>query len=148
VALLEASVLIARPVDDVWDYVTTAENLPVWVPILHRVTQITDGPVAVGTRWQGDMRLLGIGLTGRIEFTQCRPNTAAEFRSVESKFTFSCAIALEEAGGRTRFTYRTATASGFDGLFGRFAGPILSGASRRALRASLKNLARVLSVKT
>jgi uncharacterized protein YndB with AHSA1/START domain len=47
--LLEASVLIARPVGEVWEYVTSAENLPVWVPVLHEVTKITDGPVGVGT---------------------------------------------------------------------------------------------------
>ena len=144
--LLEASVLIARPAGEVWEYVTTAEHLPVWVPILHEVRQITDGPVGVGTRWQGTMRLLGIGLTGLVEFTQCELNQATEFKSVESKFCFSCTTTFEEVDGGTRFTYRTETASGFDGIFGKLAGPIVSGASRRALRASLKNLARVLSI--
>lgn len=145
-ALLEASVLIARPVDDVWHYVTTAENLPVWVPVLHEVRQLTDEPVGVGTRWQGTMRLLGIGFSALVEFTRCEPNTRAELRSVESRLRFSCTITFEEVDGKTRFAYRTDTASGFDGLFGKFAGPIVSTASKRALRASLKNLARALSV--
>jgi len=144
-ALLEASVLIARPVGDVWEYVTTAENLPVWVPVLREVTQITDGPVGVGTRWQGTMRLLGIGLSARAEFTRCEPNNAAELTSVESRLRFSCTITFEECDGSTRFTYRTEAASGFDGIFGKFAGPIVSNASKRALRASLKNLTRALS---
>ncbi|MGB8390746.1 SRPBCC family protein [Mycobacterium sp.] len=144
-ALLEASVLIARPVGDVWEYVTTAENLPVWVPVLHQVTQVTDGPVAVGTRWRGTMRLLGVAFTALVEFTRCEPNNAAEFTSVEAKFRFSSAITFEEVDGKTRFTYRTETASGFDGIFGKLARPIVSGASKRALGASLKNLARALS---
>lgn len=144
-ALLEASVLIDRPVGDVWDYVTTAENLPVWVPVLHEVTQLSDGPLEVGTRWQGTMRLIGIGFSARAEFTQCDPNKVAELASVESRLRFSCTIMFEAVDGKTRFTYRTDTASGFDGLFGRFAGPIVSTASKRALRASLKNLARALS---
>lgn len=144
-ALLEASVLIDRPVGDVWEYVTTPANLSVWVPVLHEVTQITDGPVEVGTRWQGTMRLLGIGFAARVEFTGCEPNTAAELASVESRLRFTCTITFDDVDGKTRFTYRTDTASGFDGLFGRFAGPIVSAASKRALRASLKNLARNLS---
>lgn len=144
-ALLDASVVIARPVDEVWEYVTTAENLPVWVPVLHEVTQTTDGPLGVGTRWQGSMRLLGIGFSALAEFTACEPNGKAELKSVESRLRFSCTITFEEFDGKTRFTYRTDTASGFDGIFGRFAGPILSTASKRALRVSLQNLARVLS---
>jgi hypothetical protein len=78
---LEASVLIARPVGEVWHYVTNAENLPVWVPVLHGVTQITDGPVRVGTRWQGTMRFLGTGFTGLVEVTHYELNNAAEFKS-------------------------------------------------------------------
>jgi uncharacterized protein YndB with AHSA1/START domain len=145
--LLEASVLIDRPVGEVWDYVTSAENLPVWVPVVHEVTKITDGPVGVGTQWQGTMRFLGIGFTGLVEFVQCEINKMTEFKSVESKFRFSCTITFQEVDGRTRFTYRTETASGFDGIFGKLARPIVSNASRRTLRASLKNLAHVLSVK-
>ena len=143
--LLEASVLIARPVGEVWEYVINAENLPAWVPVLHEVTQITDGPVGVGTRWQGTMRFLGIGFTGLVEFTQCELNKATEFKSVESKFGFSCTTTFEEVDSGTRFTYRTETASGFDGIFGKLTRPILSNASRRALRTSLQNLASVLS---
>jgi uncharacterized membrane protein len=104
VPLLEASVLIARPVGEVWEYVTSAENLPVCVPVLHEVTKITDGPVRVGTQWQGTMRFLGIGFTGLVEFTQCELNNAAEFKSVEGKFRFSCTITFQEVDGRTRFT--------------------------------------------
>ena len=147
-ALLEASVLIARPVGDVWHYVTTAENLPVWVPVLHEVRQVTDGPVSEGTRWKGTMRLLGIGFSALVEFTRCEPTDVAELKSVESRLRFCCTVTFEESDdGTTRFTYRTDSASGFDGLFGKFAGPIVSTASKRALRASLINLARALSVK-
>ena len=54
--LLEASVLIARPVGEVWEYVTRAENLPVWVPVLHEVTKITDGPDLAHDSWIGVAR--------------------------------------------------------------------------------------------
>jgi len=89
-SLLAASVLIDRPVGEVWEYVTTAENLPVWVPVLDQVTQITDGPVGVGTRWQGTMRFLGIGFTALVEFIRCELTTATEFTSVEGRFGLSC----------------------------------------------------------
>ncbi len=143
--VLEASVLIARPVGEVWEYVTNAENLPVWVPVLHEVMQITDGPVGVGTRWRGTMRFLGIGFSGLVEFTHCELNNAAELKSIGSRFGFVCTTTFEELGGGTRFTYRTETTSGFDRKFGKLTRPIVSNASRRALRASLQNLASVLS---
>jgi uncharacterized protein YndB with AHSA1/START domain len=143
---LEASVLIARPVDQVWEYLTKAENLSVWVPVLDRVTQMTDGPVRVGTRWQGTMRFLGIAFTALVEFTQCEVNRAAELKSVDSKFGFSCSATFEDVDGGTRFTYRTDSTTGFGRVFGRLTRPIVSTASRRTLRASLENLACVLSV--
>ena len=83
---------------------------------------------------------------GLVEFTGCDLNKATEFKSVESKFGFSCTTTFEDVDGSTRFTYRTETTSGFDKIFGKLARPILASTSRRALRANLKNLARVLSV--
>ena len=60
-AVTEASVVISRPLREVWGYITDAGNLSVWEPAVVEATQITDGPVAVGTQWRGTFRLLGIG---------------------------------------------------------------------------------------
>jgi uncharacterized membrane protein len=142
---VEASVVIPRPVGDVWEYLTKAENLPVWASVVDKATQITDGPVAVGTQWRGAIGLVGIGFTWLVEITQCELNKAAEFTSVESKLAFTGTITFEEVDGGTRFTYRVESETGFGGLLGKLTGPIAAKASRRALRASLENLADVLS---
>ena len=142
---VEASVVIARPVGDVWKYRTKADNLPDWASVIDRATQITDGPVAVGTQWRGAIGLVGIGFTWLVEFTHCELNKATEFTSVESKLAFTCSTTFEEVDGGTRFTCRVESETGFGGLFGKLTGPIAAKASSRALRASLENLADVLS---
>ena len=101
--------------------------------------------MAVGTQWRGAIGLLGIGFTWLVEFTQCELNKAAEFTSVESKLAFTGTTTFEDVDGGTRFTYRVESETGFGGLFGKLTGAIAAKASRRALRASLENLADVLS---
>ena len=143
---VEASVVIPRPVVEVWEYLTKAENLPVWASVVDKATQITDGPVAVGTQWRGAIGLVGIGFAWLVEITHSELNKAAEFTSVESKLPFTGTITFEEVDGGTRLTYRVESETGFGRLFGKLTGPIAAKASRRALRASLENLADVLSV--
>jgi uncharacterized membrane protein len=142
---MEASVVIARPVAEVWEYLSKAENLPVWVPVVDEVTQITAGPLAVGTRWRGVARFLGIGFTALIECTRCELNKAVEFKSVASKLVISSTATFDEVHGGTRFTYRTESKTGLGRTFGKLTSPIVSKASSRALQASLENLVKVLS---
>lgn len=47
---VEHSVLIARPVEEVFAYVTRAESVPEWKRGLEAVRRETTGPPGVGTR--------------------------------------------------------------------------------------------------
>ncbi|HME48085.1 SRPBCC family protein [Mycobacterium sp.] len=141
----EASVVIARPVAEAWDYIISADRLAVWEPAVVEAEQITQGPVAVGTRWSGKSSLLGVKFSWVGEFTEVDVNKGTAFRSIESKLVFSNATRFEEAEGGTRFTYRMESESGLGGIFGKLADPLVNMAYGRALRASLENLADILS---
>ena len=43
---------IDRPPEEVFEYVTSLDNAPTWLPAVTRVEVITDGPVSVGTRFR------------------------------------------------------------------------------------------------
>jgi hypothetical protein len=107
--------------------------------------QITEGPVAVGTRWSGKSSLLGVKFSWIGEFTEVDVNRGTAFKSIESKLAFSNTTRFEDVECGTRFTYRLESESGLGGIFGKLAGPLVNMACGRALRASLENLADILS---
>jgi ligand-binding SRPBCC domain-containing protein len=141
----EASVVIARPPAEVWDYTICADHLAVWEPAVVEAEQITEGPLAVGTRWSGKSSLLGVKFSWIGEFTEVDVNKGTAFKSIDSKVAFSNTSRFEEVEGGTRFTYRLESESGLGGIFGKLADPLVNMAYGRALRASLENLADILS---
>lgn len=141
----EESVVISRPVSEVWDFLTEARNWPSWETSILECEQITDGEIGVGTRWRGVNRLLGKRVDWVTEFTEYEPQKLISGKSVDGKVDFTNTSKLEETDGGTRFTYRLETESGLGGIFGKLADPIVSAAYSRVVRASLDNLADLLT---
>jgi Polyketide cyclase / dehydrase and lipid transport len=54
VAVVDSAVEIRRSAEDVFDYVTDISREFEWNPRTKGVVKLTDGPVAVGTRWEGE----------------------------------------------------------------------------------------------
>lgn len=54
---LRGSIVINRPIQEVWSYLANEANDPVWRhPYAKEVTRVGAGPTAVGTRFQGMLR--------------------------------------------------------------------------------------------
>lgn len=49
---ISGSVLISRPVEEVFDFVADERNEPAYNPQMRSVGKTTPGPIGVGTRWQ------------------------------------------------------------------------------------------------
>ena len=47
----ENSIVINQPVHDTYNFIANFENTPLWNYYVHKVTQLTDGPIGVGTRF-------------------------------------------------------------------------------------------------
>jgi Polyketide cyclase / dehydrase and lipid transport len=54
VAVVDCAVEIRRSREDVFDYVTDISREFEWNPRTKRVVKVTDGPVGVGTCWEGE----------------------------------------------------------------------------------------------
>jgi polyketide cyclase/dehydrase/lipid transport protein len=54
VAVVDCAVEIRRSREDVFDYVTDISREFEWNPRTKRVVKLTDGPVGVGTCWEGE----------------------------------------------------------------------------------------------
>ncbi|TSD46192.1 hypothetical protein FFI94_008465 [Rhodococcus sp. KBS0724] len=141
---VEQSVIVSRPVPEVFQYLSTAENWPNWDNSIVESRQITDGPTGVGSRWQGASRILGKRIDWTAEFTEYDAPKRTSAKSVKSPVAFTLTTTCEEVEKGTRVTYRLDSESGLGGVFGRMADPLVTKAFGRSQQASLENLADLL----
>ncbi|MDQ0078443.1 SRPBCC family protein [Arthrobacter oryzae] len=144
-AVIEESVFIARPPQEVFDYLIRSENVPVWDSSVIRSEQIGDGPVGVGTRSEGTSKIMGRHFDWVTENTYFDPPNRTVIQSVDGKFDFTIAYSLEPQDHGTRLTYRVDAPSGLGGVFGKLADPFVQKAHTRTVRANLETLADLLA---
>ncbi len=63
--IIDEHISIPRSPEDVFDYVSKSENVPIWDSSIIRAEQIGDEPVTVGTRFRGSSKILGRNMTDR-----------------------------------------------------------------------------------
>ena len=68
-AHIEGSTVIARPVEDVFDFVADERNEPAFNPRMTRVQKLTPGPLGAGTRWSATVITRGRLVELQIEVT-------------------------------------------------------------------------------
>ena len=67
-ALVEGSVVIDRPVEEVFDFVADGCHEPQYHPEMRRVDKLTEGPVGTGTRFRAEIAGRGRPVTMTTEF--------------------------------------------------------------------------------
>ncbi len=96
---------IDRPVDRVFEYVSTPENDPTWVPASLRHEKLSPGPMRVGSITEEDVGFLGRRMRYAWEITQYEPPTAFALRSILGPIPATICVFLESLdGARTRVT--------------------------------------------
>lgn len=143
--VVEESVFIAQPPEVVFDYLSRAENLPVWDSSIIEAEQIGSDPVGVGTRMRGTSKILGRRFDWVTEIVEYDRPQRASLKAVEGRMTFSLTTVCEGEAGGTRYTTRVDAESGLGGIFGRVADPIVQRAQSRTVRANLETLAELLA---
>ena len=142
--VIEESVFIARPPQDVFDFIVDSQNLPVWDVSIVKAEQVGTGPVGLGTRYRGTSKIMGKHFDWTTETTEFEPPTKVVNTCVEGKIKFTATNVLEPAPGGTNLTYRIDAESGLGGVFGRLADPFIEKAQARTVRANLETLAELL----
>lgn len=102
----EKSVVINRPIETVFAYLSNFENESKWMPGVLKNSQITDGPVGVGTRYVEVSNFMPLWRPKAVyELTEYIANRRISFKSISgpNRFTGSCRV--EPVDGGTRFTY-------------------------------------------
>lgn len=140
----EESVIIDRPLREVWEYASEPSNQTVWQSNLAGFELVDAERPQVGARTRGTTRLAGKNFEWTAEYTEWEPPRRASFRSIEAAFDFEGTITAEDVGNdATRVTWRIQTET-LGGFFGKLADPVVNRMYARDVRASLENLKEVL----
>jgi len=89
---------IARPIEEVFDYLSDPRNEPDWLPGATAVDKTSDGPVGLGSTFVGHYARAGRVALELVEFE--RPHRVT-FRAHSKIVDFDDAVELSETDGRT-----------------------------------------------
>jgi carbon monoxide dehydrogenase subunit G len=142
--VVEESVVIARPPQEVFDFLAKFENTAVFDSSVTSSEQVSDGPVGLGSRGRGTSKVMGRTFDWTTEIVEFDRPRRLVSRSVEGKLDFTVSLTMEPSDGGTRLTQRIEAASGLGGIFGKLADPLVERAQGRTVRANLETLAELL----
>ncbi len=140
---VETSVLVDRPIEEVFAYVTKPENDAQWYIGVESRDHTPGEPAGVGSTSQSDIRFLGIPVTVTWEVIGYEAPKMIEVKSIEGPVDVKAAYHLEAvAEGQTKVTVKGEAE--FEGLFD-LAEPIIERMAQRQWEASFENLRDVLA---
>ena len=135
------SVVINRPVPDVFQYAADPDNAPLWYVNIKSVEWKTPRPVQIGSRVDFVAHFLGRRLAYTYEFVELVPGRRLTMRTPGPPFPMETTYTWEHEDGATRMTLRNrGTPSGF----ARWFAPLMSFMVGRANRKNLALLKRRL----
>ena len=137
---VEASVLIDRPVDEVFAYVIDVRNWPQWTGF-PEVKQTSEGPVGVGTTFWGVSEFMGRRAEWTSEVTGYEPNRTVEQKVAWGGMSIEQSMTFEPVEGGTKYTQ---VGEAEIGGFFKVAEPIAKRTMRKQMEANLAKLKDIL----
>ena len=133
---------IARPRPEVASYAAEPDNATEWYRNIETIEWRSPRPLQVGSRLAFVARFLGRTIAYTYEVEELAPGERFVMATAEGPFPMETTYTwADTAGGGTRMTLcNRGTPSGF----GAIAAPVMAAAMRRANRADLRRLKRIL----
>ena len=98
-------ILIARPVEEVFDYVADQRNELIYNPRMLQSVKITDGPIGVGTRFRATARSGRRPVEMLIEVTEFHRPSRLGSRTTMSSVDVDGGVTFEPLAGETRMSW-------------------------------------------
>ena len=134
---LEKSVVINRPIEEVFAFMTDFENATQWMSELVECKRTSEGPVGMGTTFSAVATPLGRRVESTQEVAEYEPNRKYAIRSISGPATSEDAYTFESVAGGTKIT-RVAEAE-MKGLF-RLTEPLAVRMMGRQFETNFANL--------
>jgi uncharacterized protein YndB with AHSA1/START domain len=135
------TMVIDRPIADVFAFVGDQTNAPQWQAGLTEVRRLTDGPPGIGTRHSIVRTFMGRRTELENEYVVFEPDRLITFRAISGSMPLEASYIFEPAGTGTKLTSAIAMqAAGFVAL----AEPLIAAGLRREMRANFARLRELL----
>jgi len=135
------SVVISKPVSEVFKFVADHENLPSWTVGVKASRRVTDGPPALGAKYRVVGKLLGRSVESGYEVTAFDHDRGFEGTMTSPMFGFSERYRFDADGASTRVSMSAAVEP--RGVF-RLLTPIMSAGVRRQVKTDHRQLKALL----
>lgn len=140
-ARIEISLIINRPVEDVFAFVSNSENLPRWRATALEIKKAFEGPPSVGGVFKGRFTFLGRQFEGDLVITAYEPDRTYATKLAAGPFPLEGHFTVAPSEGGTRLNF---VAMGEPGGFFKLAEPLVVSLARRGYEADLNNLKELL----
>ncbi len=138
---IEVRVWIQRPVEDVYNYVTTLDDWPKWRSDVVKGEILTEGPMRVGTQARGVGKIFGRPFTIEVEVTALEPGGKFGYRPIKGPLRTNNLYTFESQAGGTLIILTDEIR--MQGIF-RVVEPLMPGLVRSGYRKNLASLKAVL----
>jgi uncharacterized protein YndB with AHSA1/START domain len=138
---LESSVVINRPPEEVFAFVTDPGNMTQWMAELVEGKQTSEGPLGVGTTLSAVAKPLGRRAESTQEVVEYEPNSKYAFKSTSGPVASQDNYTFEPVAGGTKLT-RVAEAE-MSGFF-KLAEPLMVRMMQRQFDTNFANLKDLL----
>lgn len=139
---VEVSMVINRPIAEVFGFVANFENHPKWETDFQEVKQLTSTPVGVGTTYQCVLKLPGRSAKSKFEIMEYEANKKIAFEGeVAGPARPKGSYIFDSVAGGTKVT--ALPRPELRGLF-KLLEPMMAGTIRKHNKVHLSNLKRLL----
>lgn len=138
---VEESIVIRRPIEEVFAFLADQTNAPNWQSGLLEVRRTTDGPVGIGTKHTAVRKFMGRRMEATNEYVVYEPNKEVTFTGTANSADFKHSYLTEVAPGGTKVISRMEMET--KGLFG-LAEPLITSSLRREFVSNLGELKDML----
>lgn len=138
---VEDSIVINRPIGEVFAYVSDLTNAPEWQTGLIEVRKTTAEPMGLGARYTFVRKFLGRRLEASNEFTAYEPNAIVTFKTTSGPMSVEASYLFKSEPAGTHVTCRIEMKpQGFSKL----AEPLIAASIRREMSAEFGYLKDLL----
>ncbi len=140
-AKFEINLVINRPIEEVFAFISNPENLPRWRAGTLELARTSSEPLSVGSIFKGRFTFLGRPFDGNLEIIAHEPHRRYGTKLTEGPFPLEARYALVPAGSGTHLTL---VIEGEPGGFFKLAEPLVVNLAKRSYEADLNNLKEML----
>jgi uncharacterized protein YndB with AHSA1/START domain len=140
---VENTITIERPIEEVFEYVSTPENDPTWVPASIRNQRTSLGPMRVGMTIEEDVKIFGRTSRDTWEVTEHERPTVIAYRATSGLLSGGVvSLRCEPVQGSTRLTHAVEYEP--RGIYYRVLAPLMPWASKRLIASMDRTLKDLL----